>query len=283
MHLLNHFCDHICEIGNLLDARSELAERAMMDLKQVYRQSDRYVPTFHILWTKPRKKVFRYREINLITANQSHDTEVPLTKPRVKWVVNNWWPDIQNLDDLPDWYPMTKWDLRNYIAWYFKTLTDFTHYVDQDQYFSTLNDAKYILYSTVAIPVTSCQCDKQAVPMVHCSGSRRWRKHKPPRNDTVLLWMGTSPDSQFKSTAGLIPAQLKCHFIIEDAASSIQLFLALGQTLATGLILQTASMMIIDERHQSRMQPLHNGGNFCTPHFSVQSSHIVRIHAFQGV
>jgi len=34
MHLLNHFCDDICQHGNLLDASSELPERAMMDCKQ---------------------------------------------------------------------------------------------------------------------------------------------------------------------------------------------------------------------------------------------------------
>jgi len=33
MHLLNHFSDHIRQLGNLLNVSSELPEKAMMDLK----------------------------------------------------------------------------------------------------------------------------------------------------------------------------------------------------------------------------------------------------------
>jgi len=91
--------------------------------------------------------------------------------------------------------------------------------------------------------------------MVHCTGSTRGRKRKPPRHDTVLLCMGTSPDTHFKSTARHIPAHLKCLFIIEDAESSVEGLLALVQTFATGPIHQTAGMVIVEERHQPPMQP----------------------------
>jgi len=40
MHLLNHFADHIRQLGNLLNGCSELSEKAMMDLKQAYQQSN---------------------------------------------------------------------------------------------------------------------------------------------------------------------------------------------------------------------------------------------------
>jgi len=33
MHLLNHFSDHIRQLGNILNVSSELPEKAMMDLK----------------------------------------------------------------------------------------------------------------------------------------------------------------------------------------------------------------------------------------------------------
>jgi len=36
MHLLNHFSDHIRQLGNLLNVSSELPEEAMMDHKHVY-------------------------------------------------------------------------------------------------------------------------------------------------------------------------------------------------------------------------------------------------------
>jgi len=35
-HLLQHFSDYICQLGNLLNVSSELPEKAMMDIKQVY-------------------------------------------------------------------------------------------------------------------------------------------------------------------------------------------------------------------------------------------------------
>ena len=36
MHLLNHFSDHIRQLGQLSHVSSELPERSMMDLKDVY-------------------------------------------------------------------------------------------------------------------------------------------------------------------------------------------------------------------------------------------------------
>jgi hypothetical protein len=42
MHLLNHFSDHIHQLGNLLNVSSELPEKETMDLKQAYRQSNRH-------------------------------------------------------------------------------------------------------------------------------------------------------------------------------------------------------------------------------------------------
>jgi len=109
------------------------------------------------------------------------------------------------------------WELLNHIAWCFKRFTDFTDYVNHDQYFSHLNNAKYIRYNAVAIPVTTFQCDEQAVYIVRCTGSTRWRKHKPPSNNTLLLWMGTSLDSHFRSSAGRIPTWLECLFVVENA------------------------------------------------------------------
>jgi hypothetical protein len=154
---------------------------------------------------------------------------------------------------------MPEGGLQNHIAWCFKRFADFTDYVDHDQCVSRLNDAKYIRYNAVAIPVTSFQCDQQAVHMIHCTGSTRWRKHKPPRNDTVLLWMGTSPDSHIKSSVGCIPAWLMCLFVVEDAKSSVKWLLPLVQTFATGPIRQTAGVVIVKERYQSPMQLLHDG------------------------
>jgi len=118
--------------------------------------------------------------------------------------------------------------------------------------------------------------------MVLCSGSTWWRKHKPPRNDTALHWMGTSPDSHFKSTAGRIPPRLKCLFVVEDAESSVEGLLALVQTFATGQIRQTAGMVIVEEMHQPPMQPLNDESYHRKPLFGVGTTYIFLISAIQG-
>jgi hypothetical protein len=58
MHLLNHFSDHIRQLGNFLNVSSELPENAMMDFKQAYRQSNHHEAAFHMLRMKARKEVF---------------------------------------------------------------------------------------------------------------------------------------------------------------------------------------------------------------------------------
>jgi len=173
-------------------------------------------------------------------------------------------------------------ELQNHIAWCFRRFTNFPDYLDHDQYFSCLNDAKFIWYNTLAIPVTSFQCNQQAVHIVHCTGSTRWRKHKPPRNDTVLCWMGTSLHRDLKLTAGHIPTRLKCLFVIEHAELSIEGFPVVVQTLATGPIRWTAGMCIIEERDQLPMQPLHNGSYHCMPLFGDRTTYIVPISMIQG-
>jgi hypothetical protein len=61
---------------------------------------------------------------------------------------------------------MPKEALQNHITWCFKRFADFTDYIHHDQYINRLNDAKYMWYNAVAIPVTSFKYDKQAVHMV---------------------------------------------------------------------------------------------------------------------
>jgi hypothetical protein len=74
----------------------------------------------------------------------------------------------------------------------------------------------------------------------------------------MLLQMGRSPERHFKSTAGRIPTQLKSVLVVEDAESSITGHLSLVQMSATGLIHQTAGMVIVEKTHQPPMQPIYN-------------------------
>ena len=188
--------------------------------------------------------MFQYEVFNPNAAKQRHDVDMPLTKAPIKRMLNNPRSEIMILDDLAEWCAMLNGELQIHIAWCFKSFADFTDYVDHNQYVSHLNDAKYIRYNAVVIPVTFFHYDKPAVHMVHCTGSTRWRKHQPPRNDTVLLWMGTSSDSHIESTAGRISPRLKCLFVFGDAELSVKVLLALVLTFATGLIHQTAGMVI---------------------------------------
>jgi len=130
--------------------------------------------------------------------------------------------------------------------------------------------------------VMSFQCNQQAVHIVPCTGSTRWRYHKPPRCDTVLLRMGTSSHSHYKSTAGGNPARLKCLFVVKDAESSVEGLVALVQTFATGPIRQTAGMVIVQERCQHPMQPLHIEGYSRKSLFVVGTTHIIHIPAIQA-
>jgi len=281
MHLLTHFSDHIRQLGNLLNGSAELPEKAMMDLKQAYWQSNRHEAAFQILLTKTRKEVFQYQELKANAAEQRRDDDMPQTKAPIKRMTKNPPPEINILDALAKWCAMPKGELQNHIAWCFKIFADLIDYIDHDQYFSHLNHPKYILYNAVAISGMSSQCDEQAVHVVPCTGSTRWRKHKPPRNDPVLLWMGMSPDTHLEWTAGHIPTSLRCLFVVEDTESSIKGLLALVQTIATALIHQTAGMVIVKGRHQPLMQPLHNGSYSRKPLFGVRTTYIVPISAIQ--
>jgi hypothetical protein len=57
MHLLQHFSDHICQLGKLLNASSELPEKAMMDVKEGYRQSNCHEAAFQIVRMQARMEV----------------------------------------------------------------------------------------------------------------------------------------------------------------------------------------------------------------------------------
>jgi len=51
-------------------------------------------------------------------------------------------PEIKTLDDLAEWCAMSKGEVQNCIAWYFKRFAYITDYVDHTQFFSRLNKAK---------------------------------------------------------------------------------------------------------------------------------------------
>ena len=70
MHLLSHFHDCIGQLQNFLNASSALTEMPMMYLQQAYRHSNRHEAVFQILWTKARKGLFQYLELN---ANAAHN------------------------------------------------------------------------------------------------------------------------------------------------------------------------------------------------------------------
>ena len=149
----------------------------MIDLQQTYQQSNRHQVASQILRKKAQKEVFQYRQLNANASKQHHDDDMPLSKAPMKPIMKNLPQEIKTLDDLAEWCGMPQGEQQNHITGYFKRFTDFKDYIDYGQYFSHLNDAKYIQYNAVAIPVMSFQCDQQAVHIVRCTGSTRWRKN----------------------------------------------------------------------------------------------------------
>jgi len=59
IYFLNHFSEHIHHHGNLVNARSGLAQKAMRDLEQPYQQSNCHEAAVQISETNPRKEVFQ--------------------------------------------------------------------------------------------------------------------------------------------------------------------------------------------------------------------------------
>jgi hypothetical protein len=71
---------------------------------------------------------------------------MPLIKAPIMLMMQNPRPEMKTLDDMAKWCPIPKGELQNHIAWFVKRFADFTEYVDHDQYFSRLNDEKYIQF-----------------------------------------------------------------------------------------------------------------------------------------
>ena len=53
-------------------------------------------------------------------------------------------PEIKTHDDLSKWCALSKGELQNHIAWCFKRFAHFKDCINHKQYFSHLNDAKFI-------------------------------------------------------------------------------------------------------------------------------------------
>jgi hypothetical protein len=98
-------------------------------------------------------------------------------------------------------------------------------------------------------------------------GAFRWvhnvDKAYARRNDAALLCIWTSLHRHLKLTAGLIHTKWKSLFIVEDAESSHNWVPALVPMIVTGLILQTAVVVIIEGRHHIPMQLLNDVSYHC--------------------
>jgi len=143
-NLLNHFSDHICQLGNLLNVGSELPEKVMMDFREAYQQSNRCEATFQILRTTATHEVSQYRELNANAAKQCCDNDMHLTKATITRMIEIPQPAIKTPDDLAEWCAMPKGEVQYHFAYCFKRFADVTDYVNHDQYFSRLHDAKSI-------------------------------------------------------------------------------------------------------------------------------------------
>jgi len=122
MHLLNHFSDYICQLGNLLDVRSELPAKAMIDLKHAYRQLNCHEATFQNLLMKDPKKVFQYGELNKNITKKRRDEDMPPTTALTKRIMKHLWSEIKTLDDLAGWRAIPQGELQNRIGSLFQEI-----------------------------------------------------------------------------------------------------------------------------------------------------------------
>jgi hypothetical protein len=83
-------------------------------------------------------------------------------------------------------------------------------------------------------------------------------------------------------TAGCVRTWLNCLFVIKHAEWSNTGLHTLVQTFSTGPIPQTAGMVIVEERHQPPMQPLHNRRYRGKPLFDIEPTYIVPLSAIKG-
>lgn len=126
------------------------------------------------------------------------------------------------------------------------------------------------------------RCHREAVLMVQCTWSTGLRQHRPLWYDTVLLSMGTCPESRCKSSVGCIPPCSKGLFTVRDAESSVKRLGAFIQTFATGLMDQTAGIAIVQDTHHPLMQPSHDGLSHFKHRFGVSTSYIIPLSTIQG-
>jgi hypothetical protein len=108
LHLWNHLSDHIRQLANLLNVRSEPAQNGMMDCNQTYQQSNCQNAPGTILRTTPQREVFHYRELNAIAAKHHRFNNMALTKMLIKRKMETSRPEILTLDDLAEWCAMPK-------------------------------------------------------------------------------------------------------------------------------------------------------------------------------
>jgi len=122
------------------------------------------------------------------------------------------------------------------------------------------------------------ECDDQVVHKVCWTGSPRWGKDKPARNDTVHLWMGMSPNTHFMLTAGRIPALLNSLSIFKDAASSMTGLFVFVQMCAEGPIRQTTGKVVVEKRYQPLMHTLHTMESPVVSPFSATEPQILSLY-----
>jgi len=108
MYLLNHFSDHICELGNLLIVCFEHRENAIVNLQQGFRQLNRHKAIYQRLQTLASLKVIQYQELNAKAVKQPHNDDMPLTKaPSSEW----WTTGDQKSFLLMTWPSGFKWQM----------------------------------------------------------------------------------------------------------------------------------------------------------------------------
>jgi hypothetical protein len=280
LHLLAHFSNYVKELGHLSNVSAKLSESLHCELKESFRQSNKNNVSSQILLNISPLNAFKYRELNIDAAkHRSHEPNKP--KQPLLCCMKSPQNDVKHLKDLANWCGLASDELQTLIAWCLKTWFERPAYFDSDNEFGQLSDFWYTRYNAVSIPITCFQSeDEQQMHIISSSAKSAWRKGKPPRNDTVLLWTGKNAESHFASSQGRIPGRVDCLFTMSDAIHDNSLYhLVLVTTFVLGPIRQPEGMIIVEERE---IRPWQGGTRRRVPPTGIGSRYIVPVRAIQG-
>jgi hypothetical protein len=279
MHLLGHMPDHISLFGCLNGFSADLPEHCHKELKDAFRASNKVNATPQILKNNSRRQAFLYRELNILAQKSRHQRQDgPLRALTARLTSKQTMKNMRVLPHIAHWCDLELGLFKYQIAWYMKRFRGDGRLLEYPVEFDLMSTWKSTLWGGAVIPKTSFQSDEdQENQMVRCTGKKPWRRIKPPRNDFVMLKRtNLHLPGTFESTAGRIPAQLRCLFSFVDPFNDKTHRVALVATLIPRRFKRNTGLIVVEagpERYAINPQrpPFSAGAEYIVPLSAIES------------